>query len=674
MAVGAALAGCSGVTREPRSSASTNHALERHVLAPNQVDVVPVAVTRTSGDVSGATGLEGGRGTSSTTLIMRPGGPPPVVVVDYGEDVGGMPALEVRAKTRSPTLRVAYSEGLTYLEPTGDGGQPFSATAAPTRFTDFKVAGPGILTTGLVQGGERYELLMLTTPGSVTLRRVWIHFAAFRAGPSAYRGWFLSSSALLNRIWYAGAYTTQLDQLPPGSLQLPANAASNRLALIMDGAKRDRKVWAGDLSIEGPNVMYSTGASAYFRDSLTLLASYQDRAGEEAGRMDPDAPLGAFPAPGDETTGPAYSASYSMDVVLGIASYYRFSADIGFVRGQWRNITRELAWNRSLVDSRGLLVTSGDGRDWDYYDGAKTGAVTAYNALYVQALRDAAELADALGRHGDAEAYRGQAQQVATAVNRYLWNPSVGAYPVSDTKPGTIAEDGNALAVLVGIAPSSDVPTILATLHRALWTNPYGPLPYSINTGYSPDISPFAANLEVQARFAAGDTTGALALIDQLWGAMLSPGPDATSTFWEVVADDGLPALGGFTSLAHGWASGPTPDLSAYVLGIQPATAGFAAWTVAPHPGTLRWAEGQAPTPRGPIHVRWDVRTNGEFDLKVNAPGGTHGTVVVPVPSKNAHIALNGRSAVVQFTTTPEGVLSAVVAVRGGTNLSVGVS
>ncbi len=596
------------------------------------------------------------------------------MVVDYGEDVSGVPALEVRAKTGAPTLRVAYSEGLPYLEPTGDGGGPLSATAAPTRFTDYEVAGPGLLTTGLVQGGERYELLTLTSPGSVTLRRVWIHFAAFRAGPTAYRGWFLSSSALLNRIWYAGAYTTQLDQLPPGSLQLPPNAASHRLALIMDGAKRDRKVWAGDLSVEGPNVMYSTGAGAYFRDSLTLLASYQNRTGEEAGRMDPDAPLGAFPAPGDEATGPAYSASYSMDVVLGIASYYRFSADLGFVRGEWRNITRELAWNRNLVDRRGLLVTSGDGRDWDYYDGAKTGAVTAYNALYVQALRDTAELADALGHHRDAEAYRGQAEQVATAINRYLWNRSVGAYPVSDTQPGTVAEDGNALAIMCGIASPGDVPTILATLRRVLWTDPYGPLPYSTNTGYRPDISPFAANFEVQARFDAGDATGALALIAQLWGAMLSPGPDATSTFWEVLADDGTPALGGYTSLAHGWASGPTPDLSAYVLGIQPAKAGFAAWTVAPQPGTLRWAEGQAPTPRGPIHVRWDVRTNGAFDLEMNAPVGTHGSVVVPVPSKTAHVTLNGRSAGTQFTTAPNGALSAVVDIRGGTNISIGVS
>ena len=43
---------------------------------------------------------------------------------------------------------------------------------------------------------------------------------------------------------------------------------------------------------------------------------------------------------------------------------------------------------------------------------------------------------------------------------------------------------------------------------------------------------------------------------------MLAPGPNETGTFWEVLDPGGSPALGGVTSLAHGWASGPTPDLS----------------------------------------------------------------------------------------------------------------
>ena len=510
----------------------------------------------------------------------------------------------------------------------------------------------------------------------MTLRRAWVRFTAFRAGADAYRGWFLSSSVPLNRIWYAGSYTTQLDQVPQGGLgSAPDAVATNPLPVIVDGAKRDRAVWAGDLNVSAPTVLYSTATDAYVKASLQLLASYQDASGEMGGKVSPAASPGTFPAAGDyPATGAVYSASYSMDVVMDIATYYLFSGDVRFVRREWAAITRELAWNRSQVDGRGLLLTNqSDGLDWDYYDGPKTGAVTAYNAMYVETLEDAAALADALGRHADATSYREQAGRGATAMNRYLWDPAIGAYSVSDTMPGTVAQDGNSLAILYGIAPKSAVPSILSAM-RKLWTTPYGPRPFSADTGYRADISPFSTDLEVRARFAAGDGAGALELVNMLWGHMLAPGPNETGTFWEVLDAEGNPALGGVTSLAHGWASGPTPDLSADVLGIEPTSPGFGTWGVDPHPGSLRWAEGQAPTPHGPVHVRWDAGGKGAFTLAVTSPVGTHGTIDVPVPASTATVTVNGRRVTGALHTTASGTNVMVITARGGGQLRVKVS
>src|SRR4029077_9113310 len=99
----AVVASCSGVTRG--APAITNHRWVRFVSAPPRVDVTPIALTRTSGEVSGASGLVGGRGTPLTTLTMRSGDPAPVVVVDYGKDIGGVPHLVVQTATGAPTLR-----------------------------------------------------------------------------------------------------------------------------------------------------------------------------------------------------------------------------------------------------------------------------------------------------------------------------------------------------------------------------------------------------------------------------------------------------------------------------------------------------------------------------------------------------------------------------------------
>ncbi len=91
------------------------------------------------------------------------------------------------------------------------------------------------------------------------------------------------------------------------------------------------------------------------------------------------------------------------------------------------------------------------------------------------------------------------------------------------------------------------------------------------------------------------------------------------------------PASARGTSLAHGWSTTPVSALSGYVLGVQPATAGYATWTVQPEPGDLTWAEGDVPTPHGTIGVDWSGESGvGQFSMQVTAPQGTTGTIAVP--------------------------------------------
>ena len=51
----------------------------------------------------------------------------------------------------------------------------------------------------------------------VSLRNLWVECTAFpsQSNGRAYSGYFYSSSQLLNRIWYAGAYTLQLSTIDP---------------------------------------------------------------------------------------------------------------------------------------------------------------------------------------------------------------------------------------------------------------------------------------------------------------------------------------------------------------------------------------------------------------------------------------------------------------------------
>jgi alpha-L-rhamnosidase len=289
-------------------------------------------------------------------------------------------------------------------------------------------------------------------------------------------------------------------------------------------------------------------------------------------------------------------------------------------------------------------------------------------------------MAQALGLKAEAGQYLGEAASLRSSINQYLFDPSTDVYPVSNLQPGSVAQDANALAVVAGVVPDGTGAKVLEALQRSLPSTPYGPLPFTADTGYRAAISPFVTNEELQALFAVGDTSSAMSLLETVWGHMDAPGPDYTATEWEGVGANGRPDYAGFTSLAHGWSTGATADLTADVLGVQPTSAGYRTWSVHPHPGSLAWVQGDVPTPRGPIAVRWaQGRVSQRFALEVHAPGGTSGTLSVPVPSTGATVtvrAVHGaaRSAPARSVATSPGATSVSLALRGGPTYLVHVA
>jgi hypothetical protein len=156
-------------------------------------------------------------------------------------------------------------------------------------------------------------------------------------------------------------------------------------------------------------------------------------------------------------------------------------------------------------------------------------------------------------------------------------------------------------------------------------------------------ISTFYGFYVLQALAKAGETDAALDFVRQYWGGMLDVG---ATTFWEdfdldwmkgagridelvpagkkdIHGDYGAYCYVGFRhSLCHGWASGPTAWLSQTVLGVTPLEPGCAKVRIVPQLGSLEWAEGTYPTPRGPIKVRHERKADGTISSKIEAPDG----------------------------------------------------
>jgi hypothetical protein len=495
----------------------------------------------------------------------------------------------------------------------------------------------------------------LDGPGSIDVDQISVEFtpAPEQRDLRDYRGWFLCSDHLLNKIWYAGAYTVQLNtgasdtakswpyvqgERDHANNQVPY--ADPKLEVIYDGAKRDRIVWQGDLSVQVPVTYLSTADIPAVDNSLASLASQQ----LPDGFMPAESLVGQHNRDEERTYG-----EYVTWFINNMAVHWLYTGDKVFLQRWWPALQSAAAWLESVraQDPQGLIAfgTVGSCGHYGYSD---CGHETYVNALYVRNLRQMAQLATAFGDGTAATTYQTRANVVAEEINSQLWDDSTGAYRLSREITNAYPQDANGTAVLTGIAKGDRAKRAMNYLQAHNWSS-LGSLtvsPETPNPSISPFYSPLPSGFEVEARLTANDPTGqlqltAFQLMRTFWGYQLTQDPG--SSFWEHVELDGTPNLQQFSSLAHGWAAGPVISLTTEVLGVHPTSPGFSSYAVIPHPGDLLWAQGRIPTPYGAIDAGWRREPDGRFTMDISAPVGTTGRLVAPTFGRVVKVELDGQ-------------------------------
>lgn len=84
-----------------------------------------------------------------------------------------------------------------------------------------------------------------------------------------------------------------------------------------------------------------------------------------------------------------------------------------------------------------------------------------------------------------------------------------------------------------------------------------------------------------------------------------------------------------YTSLSHGWSTGPTSGLTNYVLGLDVVEPGGAVWSLAPQIGELEFVEGGFATGVGKFRAKW-VREGAVVRGSWSTPVGTVGMLTLP--------------------------------------------
>ncbi len=492
---------------------------------------------------------------------------PAGLLLDFGVEVQGYvelitPMMPEQAKLRRARVRFGESAAEAMAEL---GGQQNAQNDHAIR--DQVVTMPWLGKKMVGPSGFRFVRIDNADPG-LPLQLSQVR-AVLQLRDLEYAGSFRCDDERLNRIWQVGAYTVHL----------------NMQEYLWDGIKRDRLVWLGDLHPEVSTINAVFGFNEVVPRSLDLMRDVTP--------------------PTDWMNG---ISSYSMWWIIIQEEWWMHHGNRAYLEAQRDYLAKLLRHLAGFVDADGREQLNGMRfLDWPTSEN-KQAVHEGLQAMLLRAMQSGERLMATLGDASTATLCRTTAAQ----LRRHRPEPSGRKSPA-------------ALLALTGLRDAREVSEQVL--------KPGGPK----------DLSTFYGFYVLEALAQAGDTATALDFISRYWGAMLDFG---ATTFWEdfnldwtenagridelvppgkrdLHGDYGAHCYVGYRhSLCHGWASGPTSWLSRHVLGVVPVEAGFARVRIEPQLGPLKWAEGNYPTPRGPLFVRHERQADGSIRSTIRTPEG----------------------------------------------------
>lgn len=569
------------------------------------------------------------------------------VVFDFGIEVGGIVSITFTANGTG-AIGLAFTEASTWIGEWSDASNGKFKGRDGALYTNISNAGQHTYTMPdeSMRGGFRYMTAFLTTDSgawvNMTDVQLELSFQPTWANLRAYQGYFRCDDELLNRIWYAGAYTLQTNAVPTNTgrwVPMLADGWANNGTLgpgdtiIVDGAKRDRAVWPGDMGIAVPSSFVSIGDLDSVKNALQVMYDYQN-------------PDGSFPEAGPPLL-QQNSDTYHMWTMIGTYNYMLYTDDAVFVQQNWPEYLHAMEYIYAKVDESGLLNQTGT-RDWARWQTGFNN--TEANVILYHTLITGAKLATWLGDlTGLAETWTHRAAALQAAINHHCFDSNYGAFRDNATSTTLHPQDANSMAILFGVvnASSSTASSISARL-----TDNWSPIG-AVAPELPDNISPFISSFEIQAHLIIGETDRALDLIRRSWGWYANHRNGTGSTVIEGYRVNGTFGYRqergygydpSYVSHAHGWSSGPTSALTEYVVGLSVTSPAGKTWTLKPHFGDLKWAEAGFMTRLGKFEARWE-RSGDGYSLKFQTPSNTTGVVSLPVATTGGIIAVtvNGK-------------------------------
>ncbi|KAF5002460.1 hypothetical protein FDECE_10619 [Fusarium decemcellulare] len=566
------------------------------------------------------------------------------LVFDFGLEVGGIVSIEYELTSgKNAVLGLAFTEAKNYIGRSSDnsngGGVDDGAllhnvtSDGSQRYT---------MPDEKLRGGFRYLTLFLDSESTSSLKvsniSLEISFQPTWSNLQAYQGYFHCDDDLVNKIWYAGAYTLQTNEAAPNTGR---KAISNTpgwrndetigpgQTVLLDGAKRDRWVWIGDMGTAVPSAFLSTGDVESTKNAL--LAIYNNQANGSLPKAGPPYPT-------------ADSDTYHLWVLVGTFNYYLYTGDDEFLETVWPRYLKAITKSLGQLNDQGIMTVKGD-KDWGRVTYGKDRA--SASMLLYRSLRTGVDLATWAPALSNATFLKAEwsksADRLREAINAQLWDNDHGAFRDSPENDELYPQDANSMAIAFGVVPAYSKQSIRVSDYlQSQWTSIGPSCPELPN-----NVSPFISSIEILSHFRAGYSDRAIKLIQDTWGWYLNNENGTQSTVPEGYLIDGSWGYRGeqgyrndpsYVSHAHGWSSGPTSALTEYAVGLRAVTPQGRAWQLRPASfNELSQAQAGFTTHLGKFSASYKAQGR-ELVVSWSTPEKTKGVLILP-GQPNKHVS-----------------------------------
>ncbi|TWT65774.1 family 78 glycoside hydrolase catalytic domain [Crateriforma conspicua] len=244
---------------------------------------------------------------------------------------------------------------------------------------------------------------------------------------------------------------------------------------------------------------------------------------------------------------------------------------------------------------------------------------TVVNAFHIQALKQMSEMAKAVGKEDEAQAFQARAQMATASLNDQALNQATGIYRDGiGTDHSSL--HANFFPLAFGIVPEENRQSVTSWLQQR-----------------GMQCSVYAAQYLMNALFANGGDQHAIELMtadgDRSWKHMIDSGTTISWEAWDMKYKPNQ-------DWNHAWGAAPANLLPRYVLGVQPNVPGWSNAMIRPCTGGLSYARGNVPTPLGPVQVDW---TNDDvFRMTLALPSEMTANLDLPGRKDTTSVFIDG--------------------------------